>query len=104
MIDYEVNLTINENIFAEYYGWLIDHIKEILQFPGFLHAVIGEVQTEQNVTHKMLRVCYTLLSESHLNDYLSLHAPKMRAEAVNRFGDKFSATRRVIVELATLKN
>ena len=103
MIDYEVNLKIDKSIYDEFYRWLLEHVKKILQYPGFLHAVIGHVRLEENSTYHMLRVCYTLLSENHLNEYLSLHAPNMRLDAINRFGDKFNADRRVILELATLK-
>jgi len=97
MVIYEVNLTIDKQIYAEYHDWLIEHIRKILGFPGFIQAEIAKEQTFENESPR-LAVRYQIDNVDHLKIYLNQHAPTMRAEAVHRFGDKFSASRRIFVE------
>jgi hypothetical protein len=40
-----------------------------------------------------------LRDRAALDDYLREHAPRMRAEGIARFGDRFRAERRVLVPL-----
>lgn len=100
MVIYEVNLTISNDIFAEYYDWLIKHVEEMLQFRGFQRAEIANEKQAENevVGAKKLTVRYTLESEQHLQDYLAQHACIMREDALKRFGNKFSALRRIFIE------
>jgi len=94
MIIYEVNLTVDPEIFSDYYTWLIDHIQKMLKFSGFTRA---EVATEKKSVDeaKHLTVRYFVSSENHLEDYFQNHANYMRQATIDRFGDKVSATRRV---------
>jgi hypothetical protein len=97
MVIYEVNLSICDEIYTEYYAWLLGHIKQILKFDGFKRADVGRVDGTKDV-----RVCYWVDSLENLNNYLALHAVKMRQEAIERFGDQFTATRRVVVDVESL--
>ena len=94
MIIYEVNLTINQDIFSEYYRWLIKHIETILKFSGFCKAEIAKEKLSDSEKHIKLAVRYILKSEEDLNNYLELHAPAMREDGIKRFGNQFSASRR----------
>ena len=40
MVIYEVNLSINIDIYQDFDLWLKKHFKEILQLPGFIQACI----------------------------------------------------------------
>lgn len=40
MVIYEVNLSIDEEIYEQFKSWLKSHVKEMLQFPGFIKAQI----------------------------------------------------------------
>lgn len=102
MVIYEVNLSINNDIFQEYYEWLLPHIQEVLSFNGFLKSEIGMVENQDDDNLNHLRVSYTIDTYENLRHYLDHHAATMRSEAVKYFGDRFSATRRVILEPLTL--
>ncbi len=95
MVIYEVNLEINPDIFNDYYQWLIEHVKKMLRFDGFQTAEIGLIDHQENEKQK-IRVSYKISSYESLQTYLSEHAAEMRADAINKFGDQFSASRRII--------
>ena len=95
MVIYEVNLSIDKSIYSKYKLWLNDHIKEVLQLPGFVQAyLLKEEQNEVFDQHK-LTVQYQLESRSDLERYFTEFAAKMREEGTKLFGEKYSATRRI---------
>jgi hypothetical protein len=103
MLIYEVNLTVEDEIYDDYFAWLVPHVKEILQFRGFTKAEISEDKTVENESgQRKLIVHYTVSSDEDLHDYFVNHAAKMRAGAVEKFGNKFSATRRMYQSLIIL--
>lgn len=102
MVIYEVNLTVNREIFNEYYFWLVEHVKEMLQFRGFMKVEIAQEKGADEHQAAKLIVQYSVNSEDDLNDYLQNHAAKMREGSIKKFGDKFSATRRVYQTLVTI--
>jgi hypothetical protein len=92
---YEVNLRLDPSIGAEFDVWLEHHVREMVRLPGFLGATIHRVEDPgsgelQRTTH------YRLSSRSALEDYFRNHAERMRADGVRRFGDRFTATRRIL--------
>lgn len=95
MIIYEVNLALQNDIADAYLTWLRDHIKEILAIDGFIRA---EVFAEQAPAADVRRIVvhYHLHDLPSLERYFAEHAERLRADAVANFGDKFSATRRVL--------
>lgn len=95
MIIYEVNLTIEKAIYQDYYPWLLEHIDVVLKIPGFQQAQIYQIKSD-DVNAEQLTVHYTLASEQDLDNYLTHHAAALRADAVNRFGSRFSAVRRIL--------
>jgi len=77
-----------------------DKVKSMLVFPGFQKAEVGK---EKAVNHHelfqtKLTVRYTLGNEQDLEKYFNNHAKKMREDGIRRFGNQFSATRRVFTE------
>ena len=92
---YEVDLDADAAIEGPFDTWLRDHIADMLQFPGFLSA---EVLADSAPLPGRIRrtVQYRLRDGAALDDYLEKHAPRMRAQGVALFGDRFSATRRVL--------
>lgn len=98
MIIYEVNLTINNDIYDEYHQWLVDHIKIMLTFQGFRHAELAKEKFLDDDIKTKLTVRYFLESEQDLNDYFNKYAQSMREDGIKRFGDKFTAFRRVFIE------
>ena len=97
MIVYEVNIEVRDETYADYRAWLTSHVEHMLALPGFLAAEILE-QRDPPPTRgtRALNVQYRLVDEGALQRYLTEHAPRMREQGVRRFGDAFSAMRRVL--------
>jgi len=92
---YEVCLHVAPEIGAAYRDWLATHVGEILTLEGFETAEVFEDEPGPDGALR-LAVHYRLRDTSALDRYLADHAPRMRAEGVARFGDRFTATRRVL--------
>ena len=94
-IVYEVNLEADADIAAPFDTWLRDHIADMLQFEGFRSA---EILDDASAPPGRIRriVQYRLRDQAALDDYLAQHATRMRAQGAARFGDRFSAERRVL--------
>jgi hypothetical protein len=92
---YEVNLEADADIAGPFDTWLRDHIADMLQFEGFRSA---EILDDPSAPAGRIRriVQYRLRNQAALDDYLANHAPQMRMQGVARFGDRFSAERRVL--------
>lgn len=101
MVIYEVNLDINNEIFDQFKTWLIPHVNEIVQLKGFIEARIL-LENNNADKNKKITCCYLIDSHENLNNYLSHHAPAMRQDGIHKFGDKFSATRRVFEVIETI--
>ena len=101
MIVYEVNIEVRDAAYADYRAWLVQHVEQMLALPGFVAAEILERRDPPAAggTHA-LTVHYRLVDEAALQRYLAEHAVRMRDEGVRRFGDAFSATRRVLAVIA----
>lgn len=97
MIVYEVNLDIRADIYAAYRAWLGEHVAEMLALPGFVSADIFErYDPAPDDGRRVLTVHYRVTDEAALARYLAEHAPRMREAGLRRFGDAFTATRRVL--------
>jgi len=94
---YEVNVEVDAAAHDEYRTWLQDHIDEMLALPGFKGAKVFDVlEPPASAGRVGLSVQYLLQDRESLDGYLRDHAPRMRADGVARFGDRFVATRRVM--------
>jgi hypothetical protein len=92
---YEVDLDADAAIEGPFDTWLRDHIADMLQFQGFLSA---EVLADPAPLPGRIRrtVQYRLRDRAALDDYVENHAPRMRTQGAALFGDRFTATRRVL--------
>ncbi|WP_151193163.1 DUF4286 family protein [Cysteiniphilum sp. JM-1] len=95
MIKYEVTLYVSKEIDTEFFQWLEQHAAEMLKYNGFVSAKLYQ-QLECKDNNKVFVACYELETLEYLDDYLKNHAQAMREDGVRKFGDKFSATRRVL--------
>jgi hypothetical protein len=92
---YEVDLDADAAIEGPFDTWLRDHIADLLQLPGFLSAeVLADAAPPPGRIRRTVQ--YRLRDHAALDDYLEKHAPRMRANGVALFGDRFSAARRVL--------
>lgn len=91
---YEVVISVEREILDDYLDWLRPHMGQMLSYDGFLSAemfVNSEDETE-------ITCHYRLRDMASMNAYLEGHAKEMRADGVRRFGEKFSAKRRILIE------
>jgi len=93
---YEVNLVPEPAIEEQFDDWLREHVREMLGLPGFIDATISRVEHEDGRTARSVQ--YELQDRKALEQYLSDQAAGMRQAAIDRFGDQFSATRRILVD------
>lgn len=101
-IVYEVNVEVDAGIATAYRAWLHDHIAEILALPGFVDARAFDVLDPPASSGRIgLCVQYRLTDADALDAYLRDHAPRLRADGVARFGERFRAQRRVLRERAS---
>jgi quinol monooxygenase YgiN len=99
MIVYEVNLWIKNNIFSDYQSWLNEHILEMLQFQGFIEAqLLSDTDDidDHDQDNKKLTVQYLIESLKDLKHYFDHNASSMREKAIEKFGDRFKAERRIL--------
>lgn len=100
-VTYEVNLDIDAAIRAEYLAWLRVHVAVIRALDGFTGAECFEVLDPPAAAGRaMFCVQYRLVDAAALEAYLRDHAPRLRAEGVARFGERFRASRRVLATRA----
>ena len=92
---YEVNMEADAAIEGAFDTWLRDHIADLLQFSGFLSAEILEDRSGPPGRVRRI-VQYRLRNQAALDDYVRNHAPRMRAQGIGKFGDRFSTERRVL--------
>lgn len=95
MVIYEVNLTIDRDIYQNFQLWLKDHIQEMLQFSGFIQACISKPEEKKSSLQELLTIHYKIENREALEEYLQKLAPKMREKGIKRFNNKFSAERRI---------
>jgi hypothetical protein len=96
MIVYEVTLQVDAAIADDYRTWLGEHIEAMLALPGFVDARSFDVLEPAVEARVGFCVQYRLHDEAALETYLDTHAPAMREAGRRRFGDAFTATRRVL--------
>jgi hypothetical protein len=94
---YEVTLTIESDIVDTFDGWLANHVEQMLEIPGFVSANVFALDDDEDGNAQRVTQ-YILESEGHLESYLAEQATEMRQSGIDRFGDQFSASRRILRE------
>jgi len=92
---YEVTVSVDRAILDEFDAWLEQHIREMLELPGFISAETFE--SEAGSPDRAGRIVhYVLESDDALEEYLAGPAEEMRRAGALRFGDRLEASRRVL--------
>jgi hypothetical protein len=89
MVLYEVSIRVTPEASAAYRDWLTAHVAEMLAFEGFTRAEVFEDDPDADGAAR-------LVVHYHVED-----APRMRADGLARFGDRFTATRRILRRVQT---
>ncbi len=101
MLIYEVNLSVDKEIEEQYKEWLGAHVQEMLQNEGFLGAEwLSRNAVDEGLpaddTKVLWTVHYRVTDDAALQHYFEHHAPRMRQDGLNRFGGRFTASRRIL--------
>ena len=92
---YEVTLTIESGIADEFDEWLEQHVADMLEVPGFVSAESFKLESDdERYVRRVTR--YTLEGKDELDAYLAGPATAMRQDGIDRFGDRFEASRRIL--------
>lgn len=101
---YEVNVAVDSAIVAEYEAWLRTHVLELIANPGFESATIlrAEAPAGDNRAHFVTH--YAVADRAALDAYFADPGPRgaaaLRSDGLSRFGDRMSATRRILERLS----
>ena len=96
---YEVTLDVQRRAAKRFDTWLKLHVRDMLALPGFVTARMlppGEVSPGDDPRCVRRVVQYQLASRGDLENYLSQHAARMRAETARYFGKRLRAGRRLL--------
>ena len=96
MVIYEVNADINRDIADDFAAWLAPHIDELLEIDGFTAAHWFEREDDHTDSTVAWTVQYHVTSMQALDDYLEHHAARLRGDGLDKFGDNFKTSRRVL--------
>ena len=92
MIIYEVKLElIDKTIYSSFILWLTFHIKQMLQYKGFLKADVNDSFKD----NRIITVKYFIKNKDDLNFYIENYSEKMRNEGIEKFKESFKATRKI---------
>jgi len=96
-IIYEVTLHVDADIADEYDAWLDEHISEMHELPGFVGTEKFSIESDEQSPARVGRVVhYRLESREAFDAYLRDHAERMRDKGLERFADRFTASRRIL--------
>lgn len=101
MLIYEVNLSVSAEIGPEYEEFLRHHIPEVIRWGGFSKAdwwqrTATDEGAENPEGRTLWTIHYHVATREVLESYLRNRAPALRAEAVAKFGSRFTASRRIL--------
>ena len=88
MIIYNVTCNMHASIEAEWIPWIREHIAKILGTGLFMDARFTRVLVEDQDGHSTFSIQYKAHSKEALIDYYENHAPELRKEGVEKFGDQ----------------
>ena len=100
---YQVDIELDPAIAGEFDAWVPGHVDDILRISGFAHADIlvrDEVADGPRKGWQRRSVHYRVREKAQLDTYLNEHAPAMRAQAVERFGEHAIFERRTLTQSA----
>ena len=96
---YEVTLDVQRRAAKRFDAWLKLHMRDMLALPGFVSArILPPAEAAPGGDPRSVRrvVQYQLASRGYLENYLSQHAARMRAESARYFGKQLRSSRRLL--------
>ena len=99
---YEVNLSINMDMYKKHGAWFLEHIQDMVDVNKFdaveiLNEVNMDPINDNHLREHKLSVRYYVSSGKQLLNYLKENAKNMRSQVVDKFGNQYEIFRRVFV-------
>lgn len=91
---YEVTLEIDREVADDVEGWLAGHVDDMLAVPGIIEAKTYALEDSDERVRRV--TLYHFESDAHLARYLEGPAKALRQSTTDRFGECFTAHRRVL--------
>ncbi|RYD69184.1 MAG: DUF4286 family protein [Sphingobacteriales bacterium] len=89
MIIYNVTSNVEDGIHDAWMAWMMDsHVPKIMETGKFYKIKIVKVLGDHHPGTTTYSVQYFADSREKLDEYYKEHAPELRAEAQQKFGDK----------------
>lgn len=99
MIVYNVTVAVDKAIEEDWLRWMKTiHIPDVLRSGKFMHHKIYRVLSQEEDTSSYA-VQYFIQSLDELQHYLTHHAPGLRLESQQKFGDRQVAFRTLLEEV-----
>jgi hypothetical protein len=92
---YEVSLAVDREIRREFLDWLRQHAKDMSELPPIDSASVYE-SVDEGGGAVILVAHYRMETREAYEEYLRNHAERMRGDGTQRFGGRFTATRRLL--------
>lgn len=89
---YELKIEVDAEIHSPYAAWLATHVAEVVKAGGFSSAAVFKDSENPLVWI----VHYHASASAVIDSYLKDHAPRLRADGLQRFGDRARVERRIL--------
>lgn len=101
MILYNVTVTIDPQVEAEWIAWMKEtHIPEMMKTGCFKeHKFLKLMSDRPDVDGNTYAIQYFAIDTEQIDRYLADHAPSLRQSHAERFGDKSAAFRTLLEEV-----
>ncbi len=94
MIIYNVTINVDLSILSQWIQWMKNkHINDVLNTGLFTKARLVKVLVEEEMGGETYAVQFFAETRTNLDEYYKKHAPKLRLESSQLFGDKMLAFR-----------
>jgi hypothetical protein len=99
MIIYNVTVGVDKSIESEWLTWMKTfHIPNVMRTGKFVSQRMLKVLTHDDPHSASYAIQYSAVSMDVLQQYLDAHAPVLRKEVQDKFGDKQIAYRTILEE------
>lgn len=93
MIIYNVTIHVEDSIHYDWLFWIKPHIKDVLATGKFISAKMTKVLVEEETEGTSYSIQYTAKNRADLEAYYTEDAPRLRKDAIAKFGTKMLAFR-----------
>ena len=101
MIFYNVTVNVDESVHEEWLAWMKDtHIPDVLATGFFTgYKIMRVLTTADDEMGKTYAIQYALESIENYEAYKTQHGPRLQADTLAKFGDRFVAFRTLLEEV-----